>query len=192
VRGAATVGLWAKKEQGPPLLLRNSLQPLISVQLGATDGAARRAFWPVPPRTWTGAWDVSNAAETDNLNQVVGYCHGHSAPQKTSHFLRIESCPLLMAPLPTRSFEPSCRLRRRGCAAGKATACLTPPPGARIGRSAAQRNLRPAALVFSLPIRFHSARPQSTADIINPCASPDFFCRFCARRPKRRRSCRIV
>jgi hypothetical protein len=30
-RNTAKRTLWAKKEQGPPLLLKNSLQPLISV-----------------------------------------------------------------------------------------------------------------------------------------------------------------
>ena len=54
-----------KKEQGPTLLLKISFQPFGLRQLAATGRRAVRAFWLVPPRTWTDAWDMFQRAEIE-------------------------------------------------------------------------------------------------------------------------------
>src|SRR5690242_14547213 len=56
---------WAKKRAGPTLLLKIHFQPYGLRQLLRRDGAPCAPFWPVPPRTWTDAWDMFQRAEIE-------------------------------------------------------------------------------------------------------------------------------
>lgn len=71
-----------KKEQGPTLLLKRLYPALVSVSLMRRDGTRRAPIWPVPPRTWTDAWDFFQRCGEANVDYPEACCHGgHSALQ---------------------------------------------------------------------------------------------------------------